>query len=558
MGDWKIHPGEYEKAFRESLETIASQGIILRIWQKDYTLWSEHPEEITDRLDWLEAPCRMRGMIATLMRLANDVRHAGFTKAILLGMGGSSLAPLMFSQAFPKTERSLPLYVLDTTDPKEIESYTDDPENTLYIVSTKSGTTLETAVLFRYFYTLLAQAGVSEPGNHFIAITDPGSPLVREASAYHFRNTLCNNPNLGGRYSIFSLFGLFPAALLDINLSLLLDGAQKGMETCFPDCPFEKNKGALLGAFLGSLALSGCDKVAFLFPSPRLATFGMWLEQLIAESTGKSGKGILPIVEKRLILYPRKDVAYVVFFEEENETLKCFLRTLEDKGSPHMAIPVETPYALGEQAYLFEFAVALAGYFLGIHPFNQPDVESTKRFTENLLRARKASLLSNTKQDGVVTFLWEGEAPSLREALASFTERFTPDGYLAIQAFTSYSTELASALEALARAFEERCSAIVSLGYGPRYLHSTGQLHKGDGGKGSFLQIITENDRDLAIPDEAGKPQSSLSFGVLKMAQALADRQALREKGRNVLTIILPENQAGEILERIVTLLKRE
>ncbi|MEN3202372.1 MAG: hypothetical protein ABDK87_01405 [Atribacterota bacterium] len=558
MGKWRIFLGDYEEAFRESLKLVRHQRVILRIWNKDYTLWSEDPKEITDRLDWLEAPCRMQGMIGILNQLADDVRKTGFTRTVLLGMGGSSLAPLMFSEAFPKEKDSLPLCVLDTTDPEEIRACTDDPRTTLYIVSTKSGTTLETAVLFRYFYTLLKEIGVENPGTHFIAITDPGSPLVREVQRYHFRNIFGNNPNLGGRYSIFSFFGLLPASLLGVDLLALLKEAQKGMEMCFPDHPLEDNEGAILGTFLGSLALSGCDKAILLFPSAQFATFGMWLEQLIAESTGKNGKGILPVVKKHLVHFARKDVAYIVFFESENDNLLSFLETLESNGSPYIAIPIETPYALGKQAYLFAFAVALAGYLIGINPFDQPDVELTKRFTREILRAGKEKLPESVQSNEALAFLWEEDVSSLREALESFTSRLKPDGYLAIQAFTPYNAALSRVLEILATRLEEKYKTVVSLGYGPRYLHSTGQLHKGDGGKGSFLQIITVSDEDLPIPDEAGKPKSSLSFGTLKMIQALADREALRERGRNTLTLVVSNTKAAEALEQIATLLTKK
>ncbi|MCS7241797.1 hypothetical protein [Candidatus Caldatribacterium sp.] len=553
---WRIFLGNYEKAFRDSLQFVASQNVVMRLWNKDYTLWGKQPEEIVDRLDWLEAPCRMRGMVKSLRDLANTIREAGFTKVLLLGMGGSSLAPLMFAEAFPKGKESLPLHVLDTTDPEEIRAHADTPATTFYIVSTKSGTTLETAVLFRYFYTLLGEHGVTNPGAHFMAITDPGSPLVTEAQKYRFRSIFCNNPNIGGRYSIFSFFGLLPAALLGIDLVTLLSEAQKGMETCFPDHPIETNKGVIFGTFLGSLALSGCDKVVFLFPSPRFATFGMWLEQLIAESTGKNGKGILPVVRKRPVALPREDVAYVVFFENEDDHLVRFLSVLERNGSPYMAIPVETPYALGEQAYLFAFAVALSGHLLGINPFDQPDVELTKRFTrEMMFHAKKGISLEKAQNDGTITFLWEEGAASFSEAFKRFLGRLKKDGYLTIQAFTPYSGDLAKSLETLATAIEERYRTLVTLGYGPRYLHSTGQLHKGDGGKGSFLQVITESGEDLPIPDEAGKPGSSFSFGTLKKIQALADREALRERGRNVLTIILPREETQRALTHIAALL---
>lgn len=556
MKDWKIFLGKYEKVFSESLERVALQRVIFRIWNKDYTLWGEEPREITDRLDWLEAPCRMQGMVTTVNYLADRAREAGFTRAVLLGMGGSSLAPLLFAETFPKAEKSLPLFVLDTTDPTEIASCTGDPRTTLFIVSTKSGTTLETAVLFRYFYTLLKEAGVAEPGAHFIAITDPGSPLVGEAEGFRFRDVLCNNPNLGGRYSIFSLFGFLPAALLGIDLAALLDEAQKGMEMCVPDLPLEDNAGAILGIFLGSLALAGCDKVVLNFPSPRYVTFGLWLEQLFAESTGKNGKGILPVVEKRLFAFPRQDTAHLVFFENDDKPLRAFLETLERNGTPYLAIPIQHPYALGKAAYLFEFAIALSGYLLGINPFDQPDVELTKRFTREMLRGGEKLLPENARKDGEVTFLWEENVSSLQEALFSFTGK-CKDGYLAIQAFTHYGAVLQEALESLAATLGEACKTVVTLGYGPRYLHSTGQLHKGDSGKGNFLQIITQSDEDLPVPDAPGDPRSSLTFGTLKMAQALADRKALKERGRNVLTLIVPEKKAPDTLKDIEVLFKK-
>ena len=560
MRSWKLFLGDYESAFQQCLEELARERVLLRLWQKDHTLWSENPEEIVNRLDWLEAPCRMQGMVRTLEAFAKSVREAGFTKAVLLGMGGSSLAPLMFSQMFQKALNSLDVEVLDSTDPEIVRSFAEkgDPRTTLYIVSTKSGTTLETLVLFRYFFTLLHTMGEEEPGENFVAITDPGSPLIAEARLHRFREIFENNPNIGGRYSIFSFFGLLPAALLGIDLDRLLEEARKAMECSFPDQEIPDNPGAVLGAFLGGLYRRGCDKIVLLFTSPALETFGLWLEQLLAESTGKMGKAILPVVEREWKVYPRQDVGYVVFFTREEELPRTFLTSLEGEGRPYLAIPFETPHNLGQYAYFFELATALAGYFLRLNPFDQPDVESTKRFTREMLRNPQELLPEHLPQDGEIRFLPEKAALSLKDALDDFLGKLHRDGYLAIQAFTPYDPSIEKELWTLGGILKEEYGQVVTLGYGPRYLHSTGQLHKGDGGRGSFLQIVTESDEDLPIPDRPGDTQSSLGFGALKMAQALADRRALREKGRNVLTLIVPARKALETLVRIREILRKE
>lgn len=549
MNDWNIFLGEYAKRFGECLEQLARDAVIGRLWQKDHTLWKDEPREITNRLDWLEAPCRMRGTVETLKRFAEDIKKEGFTKAVLLGMGGSSLAPLVFSKVFWREKGLFDLEVLDSVDPSEVRSCVmrNNPKDTLYIVSTKSGTTLETLTLFRYFFTLLKERGEENPGRHFVAITDPQTPLVETAHAHSFLRILSNNPNIGGRYSMFSSFGLFPAVLCGFPVTPLIEGALKGMEECFPDCGVEDNKGALLGAFLGSLALSGCNKVVFLFTSREFEVFGAWLEQLLAESTGKEGKGILPVIEREWTVFSRRDVGYVIFKKAQDEDVSGFLQSLQRVGRPYVVLLLEGPYALGEWSFLFEFATAVAGYFLKINPFDQPDVESTKRFTQQIMATPQEVLAGHFKKEGEVAFLFE-EGASLRDALAGFLSHLKEDGYLVIQSFSSYALEIEEALGSLSSTLKGKYNTIITTGYGPRYLHSTGQLHKGDEGKGSFLQIITQNDEDILIPGKTKESKGSMTFGLLKMAQALADRQALREKGRNVLTLVVPEKGAGRLI----------
>ena len=510
------------------ISELSRDRIIPRIWAGDHTVWKPDPAGIVDRLGWLHCPETMPAEIPRLQAFAGSVRAAGYTHALLLGMGGSSLAPELFGTLFAGCG-GLPLAVLDSTVPGSVLAHARrlDPARTLFIVSTKSGTTVETLSFFKYFYNWTAAAlGVDHAGDHFAAITDPGSKLADLAARLHFRDTFLNDPNIGGRNSALSFFGLVPAALVGVDLPRLLARAAAMAAACGPAVPAEDNPAASLGLSMAEAAKAGRDKLTFITP-PHLASFCGWVEQLIAESTGKEGKGILPVVGEPL-------GAPEVYGDD-----RLFVY-LGDRGGDSMMSPsvqVDWPdlYDLGGQFFLWELATAVAGYRLGINPFDQPNVEAAK------VLARR--LVADYTAKGVLP---GGSAASLdSDALACFLDQAQPGDYVAVQAYVQPTAETTAALQAFRTRLRDRTHLAVTLGYGPRYLHSTGQLHKGDAGHGLFIQLTAADPQDAPIPDEPGSPASSLSFGVLKTAQVLGDAQALAAAGRRVIRFDLGEDIGG-------------
>ncbi len=537
----------YQTKVENALAELRDEKVMSRIWAHDHTVWKPDPEEITNRLGWLHIPQIMSDNIQRLEALAGEVRDSGYTDALLLGMGGSSLAPEVFRNTFGVKKGYLNLAVLDSTDPAVVLAYAErlDPARTLFIVSTKSGTTVETLSFFKFFYNRVKSSlGEKRAGENFIAITDPGSPLAELAERYHFRECFLNDPNIGGRYSALSYFGLVPAALIGMDIKTLLDRAMTmacNCESC--NCPVAgNNHGGSLGVVLGDLAKAGRDKVT-LISSPRIASFGDWVEQLVAESTGKEGKGILPVVgeqvgssdvygEDRLFVSIRLDG------DEANDTL---LKALEDAGHPVLYISLHDVYDIGGQFFLWEMAIAVAGYRLGINPFDQPDVEAAKILAREIAAEyrEKGSLpVEKPAFDGEVMAVYgEVKANSPESALESFIDKNKQGEYIALQAYLQPTAEMVSLLQTFRTSLRNRFSLATTLGYGPRFLHSTGQLHKGDAGRGLFIQFTTDDQRDAPIPEEAGSSDSSITFGVLKAAQAIGDRQALLDRGRKVIRV---------------------
>jgi glucose-6-phosphate isomerase len=512
-----------------------------RIWAHDHTVWKPDPTEITNRLGWLHTVDAMNDIIPCLEALAEDVRAAGYTHALLLGMGGSSLAPDVFGKTCGVREGCLDLAVLDSTDPAAVLDHAGrlDLSRTLFIVATKSGSTVETLSFFKFFYNRVADAlGIEEAGQHFIAITDPGSKLADLAREYDFRATFLNDPNIGGRYSALSYFGLVPAALIGVDLETLLDRALTmacNCEAC--NCPMDgDNNGGRLGAIMGELAKAGRDKITFV-TSPQIASFGDWVEQLIAESTGKEGRGILPVVGEPLAQPAAygDDRLFIHLRLDGDETHDATVATLETAGHPVVRLRLRDLYDLGGQFFLWEMATAVAGHRLGINPFDQPNVEAAK------VLARK--MVTQYTEEGV---LHRGEsAPLTAQALNEFLAQVQPGDYVALQAYVQPTAETDAALVALRVRLRDRLKLATTVGYGPRFLHSTGQLHKGDAGKGLFIQFTADDPRDAPIPDEAGSPGSTMSFGVLKAAQALGDRQALLDADRRVIRFHLGSDVVG-------------
>jgi transaldolase/glucose-6-phosphate isomerase len=529
----KMSLGAYNQTVMAALNQLRDSQVMSRIWAHDYKVWKSSPTEITNRLGWLHAPEAMREQIGQLTSLIQILKNEGFEQALLLGMGGSSLAPEVFSKIFAESEKGLTkgLSVLDSTDPQAVLAVEKslNMEKTLFVVSTKSGGTVETFSFFKHFYNrVAAKVGADQVGRHFIAITDPDSGLTDVAAQYNFRATFLNDPNIGGRYSALTWFGLLPAALVGVDVERLLENALVmtcNCESC--NCPVDgDNLAGQLGVAMGELARAGRDKLTFVI-SPKIASFGDWVEQLIAESTGKEGKGILPVVSEPLgapDVYG-DDRVFVHIQLTGDTSSDEFMQALENAGHPVIRLFLENEYDLGGQFFLWEMATAVAGARLNINPFDQPNVEAAK------ILAR--SMVAEFIQKGTLP---QAESASLNaKSLENFLENAQPGAYIAIQAYIQPTAESERALQSLRLRLRNQTKLATTLGYGPRFLHSTGQLHKGDAGRGLFIQFSTSASDDVIIPDEAGKSAWKLTFGALKAAQALGDAQALRDAGRAVI-----------------------
>lgn len=504
-----------DTAVAQTLSQLEQDQIMPRIWQHDHTVWRPDPTEISNRLGWLHLPQTMQPEMEAIHTFAASIHAAGYTHVLLLGMGGSSLAPELFAKTF-SAAHGLQLAVVDTTDPDAISALAQSAPlaQTLFIVATKSGGTVETLSAFKYFYNLLADGVVANPGEHFVAITDPGSSLQKLAAQYHFRATFLNDPHIGGRYSALSHFGLVPAALVGVDIGRLLARAAAAAHA--PEA-------ARLGAIMGTLARHGRDKLT-LITSPEIASFGDWVEQLVAESTGKEGQGILPVVGEALgkpDVYGQ-DRLFIYLHLPHSTAAATQLAALARAGHPVVRIRLGDVYDLGGQFMWWEVATAVAGHILNIQPFDQPNVESAK-----VLARRMVAAYHETGQ------LPAGQvAPLDAAALHTFLAQAQPGDYVALQAFVPPTPAADAAMQSLRQAIRDRYKVATTAGYGPRFLHSTGQLHKGDRGNGLFIQFTADPVQDVAVPDEAGKPDSSMTFGVLIKSQALGDGDALLAEGR--------------------------
>ncbi len=548
-----FHLGAYEDPVNEAFAKLAAERVVDRIFGRDYSVWKPDRCEIAYRLGWLRCPQTTLDQKDRIQAFADDIRREGFTRILLLGMGGSSLAPEVFQTVFGRRDGYPLLSILDNTDPQVIHDHevAAGKEKTLFIVSTKSGTTIETLSLFKHFYSLSAKCpGHSGAGSPFVAITDPGSALVEMARQYGFRETFLNDPDIGGRYSALSLVGMVPAALVGIDIQPLLEQAGKAIEA-------EKSAGkgfsaSRMGVALSVLAKGGRDKATFVF-SPGLSCFGDWLEQLIAESTGKEEKGILPVTGEPLSAPDSygHDRLFIAIRWHGDETCEKELLALEAAAHPVIRITVDEPYDLGSHCFFWELATAVAGQGLDINPFDQPDVEAAKVQTKRILAEyEKRGLWPDEKSfltGSYASFYGNTTANGPEETLTAFLEQGGAGDYVALLAFLSPSGAADTALEEMRKRIRDRFHLATTCGYGPRYLHSTGQLHKGDSGRGLFILFTADSASDIPIPDTADSPTSSISFDVLKKAQALGDLQALRQAGRRVLRIHLHGDAAPSL-----------
>jgi len=581
-------PDAFKARIDAGMAFYSEKRVVDRIWKKDHTVWKESPVEITNRLGWLDSPDWISGRLAEIGEFVRNVRNDGFDRTILLGMGGSSLAPEVFRKTLGLKKGYLNLEILDSTDPDAVAWVEKkmDPRRTLFLVSTKSGGTVETFSLFRYFYNrMLDNVGSAQIGRHFAAVTDPGSGLETAAKGLGFRKIFLNNPDIGGRFSALSFFGMVPAGLIGAELPDLIRTAKSMTASCHPDVPLSENPGARIGILIGELAKSNINKLTFLLP-PALSAFGDWVEQLVAESTGKEGRGIVPIVHEiplKPALYGDDRVFVHVDLESDSEHIPLSLPRglpraltrgkranlnvifptdrrfpaacggelqshplshgeIESLKNRHavIQIPLEGLMDLGGLYFLWEMAVAAACERLKINPFDQPDVKSAKK------QAREA--VDRYRASGILPEI--ASSPATVRSILDSLESPAKGAYIGLQAFFASTEERGKALHRLAATLRDSTGLVVTTGFGPRFLHSTGQLHKGDGGGGIFIQFTSDPQNTLAIPDEAGKPDSSVSFNVLLKAQAAGDYLALKQAGRRVIRIHL-EGDPVQALNRI-------
>ena len=506
-------PDELEPPVIQRVRTAQSESVAQRIWSHDESLWGgPGVAELTDRLGWLAITEKMLEHAAGLREFTEAVKADGLEHAVLLGMGGSSLGPEVIRRSYGEVPGGLKLHVLDSTDPGAVLAVERgiDIDKTLFIVSSKSGGTVETLSHMRYFFE---RAGGD--GSRFCAVTDPGSPLAELARERGFRKVFENDPEIGGRYSVLSYFGLVPAALAGVNVEAMLHQAQVAEQNCSQFGAPESNSGLWLGCVMGELALQGRDKLTFAVSEP-ISSFGLWVEQLIAESTGKEGKGVLPVADEPLgepdAYGDDRVFAYLRNGDEPDEEMDKAIEALGRAGHPTATLSVSGGAAdLGRIFFFSEFATAVAGWALGINPFDQPNVQEAKDNTKAIL---------------------EGELPELDAgSLDDLLAKAAPPHYIAILGYVPPSDEYDEAVTELRAKLRDRTKCTTTFGYGPRYLHSTGQYHKGGPANGLFIQLYQPAGEDVEIP-EAG-----YSFEHLKNAQALGDMQTLREHGLEVVRI---------------------
>jgi transaldolase/glucose-6-phosphate isomerase len=527
--------GKLQPQVDEVTSRLQKEEAPRRLWSKDATLWTQDAsrrKEIVNRLGWLNLPEQMLDHVDTLANRATEAARS-FDDVVVLGMGGSSLAPDVFRNTFGVIRGHPRLHVLDTTDPATILSLRNriDPRQTLFLVASKSGETIETMSHLAYFWHEVRRAGSRRPGRHFAAVTDPGTPLERLAEEQEFRWTFVNPPDIGGRFSALSHFGLVPGALMGLDVGELLERANEVAHSADPTVPVEKNPGIWLGGVIGQLASLGRDKLTLVM-SPKVATFGYWLEQLVGESTGKDGKGILPIEGEplgRAEVYGQDRL--FVYTRLQNDPQHDGIRQLEHAEQPVITLTMRDRLDLGGEMFRWELATAIAGSVLGVDPFDQPNVDETKENTQRLLESYPS--------EGGLPEADAVPAAKAGPAVAELVGQAKENGYFAALAFTGRSRTSEAALGRIRTRVRDASRLATTAGYGPRYLHSTGQLHKGGPPTGVFLQIVQQESKDIEVP---GQPYS---FATLKQAQALGDLQSLQSRGYPVLRVNLGRSAAA-------------
>jgi len=544
-------PGPLAGAVTSSLEEWKKNNKVARLWQKDASLWSGTDE--SNWLGWLTITEEQIAHIDALKQIAEDVKKARFKHALLLGMGGSSLCPEVLRMTFGKIKGYPELHVLDSTDPAQIKAIEAkvDLKSTICIVSSKSGSTLEPNIYKQYFFERVkAKVGEKEAGNRFIAITDPGSKLQQVAEADKFRQIFFGVPSIGGRYSALSNFGMVPAAVMGLDVAKFLKNTEEMVKACDASSAADSNPGVVLGTILGVAANHGRDKITIV-TSPGIFDLGAWLEQLIAESTGKIGKGIIPVDRERLAkpaTYGNDRVfAYLRLESKPSKAQDAAVAALEKAGHPVVRITLPSTYNLGQEFFRWEIATAVAGSIIGINAFNQPDVEASKIETKKLTSQYETtgSLPPESpffEEKGIKLFADEKNAAALKggaklaDVLKTHLSRLGAGDYFAVLGYITMNPANEKTLQTIRHAVRDKKKVATVLGFGPRFLHSTGQAYKGGPNSGVFLQITCDDAKDLPVPGQ------KYTFGVVKAAQARGDFAVLAERGRRAVRVHLGKN----------------
>jgi transaldolase/glucose-6-phosphate isomerase len=549
-------PATLSDAVKASLEDWKKNNKVQRLWERDASVWTGADE--SKWLGWLSIVEEQIGQIDTLKNIAADIKKAKFKHALLLGMGGSSLCPEVLRLTFGKIKGFPELHVLDSTDPAQIKAIENklDLKSTICIVSSKSGSTLEPNIYKQYFFEeIKKKVGEKEAGNRFIAITDPGSKMQQVGEQDKFRKIFFGVPSIGGRYSALSNFGMVPGSIMGIDIPKFLKVTAEMVKACGADVAADVNPGVLLGAILGTAAVHGRDKVTII-ASPGIHDLGAWLEQLIAESTGKNGKGIIPIDRETLAkpaVYGNDRVfAYLRLQTKPNKAQDAAVAAIEKAGNPVVRISLPNIYNLGQEFFRWEIATAVAGSIIGIDAFNQPDVEASKIETKKLTSEyeEKGKLPPETpffEANGIKLYADDKNTAALKggstlaAVLQAHLDRIHAGDYFGVLGYITMNDANAKALQKIRLAVRDNKKVATVLGFGPRFLHSTGQAYKGGPNTGVFLQITCDDAVDLPVPGQ------KYTFGVVKAAQARGDFAVLNERGRRALRVHLGKNVAKDL-----------
>lgn len=543
--------GRFESDVKRKFKNYENSDIPERIYSKDFTVWkneTEYEALIKNRLGWLMLPLSMQEKSDEINSFVKEIKGNGFEYAVVLGMGGSSMCPEVCRDTFGVRKGFLNLFVLDSTDPQAISDIENsiDIAKTLFIVSSKSGSTIEVDSFLRYFYAKAEDIFGADAGSRFIAVTDPGTYLEKLSAELGFRKTFINPADIGGRYSALSFFGLVPAALIGVDIVRLLKNAEVVMNVCFENS-ISVNPAFAAGVLASALSELGVDKLTFIL-SEKIESFGYWAEQLIAESTGKESKGILPVegeITGKANTYGRDRFFVNIYLKKDKKIKK--VKPLFKKKFPALNIELDDLYDLGGLFYFWEFATAVMGAELKINPFDEPNVKESKDNTSNVLDYfeknkkfpeqksisgnKKIQIFPGNENDALNILAQKNGEVKITDSIKNFTDKYTAGDYFAVMAYLNKTEKTEKLLRQLREILRSNFKAATTIGYGPRFLHSTGQYHKGGPDKGMFIQIVCEDKIDKDIP---GK---NFSFGILKQSQAAGDFESLQMHNRKVIKI---------------------